>query len=128
MNWLLVVLLSLFGGIMGFLSVKGYTQKIEPILWILFALATALVLSKNVEHRSFLHGLVIGLLWGVLNGLIQSTFFDQYIMNNPSLKDSFEKSASYMKPKYLVLVTGPAMGLVAGAVIGVLTLLFKKFW
>ena len=128
MNWLLVVLLSLFGGLMGFLSIKGYTQKIEPFLWVLFAIATALVLSKNVDQKSFIHALIIGFLWGVLNGVIQSSFFDQYISHHPSVKDSFEKSAAYMKPRLFVLVTGPVIGLVTGGVIGVLTLLFKKFW
>ncbi|HEX6181250.1 MAG TPA: hypothetical protein VFZ47_08365, partial [Chitinophagaceae bacterium] len=64
MNWLLIILLSVFGGIMGLLSIKGYTQKIEPFLWILFAIATALVLSRNVENRAFVHALIIGFCWG----------------------------------------------------------------
>ena len=128
MNWFLIILLALFGGVMGLLSIKGYTQKIEPFLWILFALATALVLSKNVEHRSFIHALTIGFCWGVLNGVIQSSFFDQYMLNNPSLKASFDKSTQYMQPRYFVLITGPLIGLATGAVIGVLTLLFKSFW
>ena len=128
MNWLLIILLSVFGGIMGLLSIKGYTQKIEPFLWILFAIATALVLSRNVENRAFVHAVIIGFCWGLLNGLIQSSFFDQYLANSPSLKDSFEKSASVIKPRYFVLITGPLIGLVIGAVMGGLTLLFRTFW
>ena len=126
MNWLLIILLSIFGGIMGFLSIKGYTQKIEPFLWILFAIATALVLSRNVDNRAFVHALIIGFCWGLLNGLIQSSFFDQYLANNPSLRGSFEKSVS-IPPRYFVLITGPLTGLVTGAVIGGLTLLFRTF-
>ena len=128
MNWMLVVLLSLFGGLMGFLSIKGYTQKIEPFLWILFGLITALILSRNVVHLPFIHALIIGVCWGVLNGLIQSTFFEQYLTHNPSLKGNFDKAAAFMNPRYFVLITGPVIGLVIGAAMGGLTLLFKKLW
>jgi len=127
MNWYIIILLSLFGAIMGILSVKGYTGKLEPILWLLFGIISALVLSRNVENRPFIHGLIIGLCWGVFNGIIQSSFFDQYITNNPSLQSSYNKSTA-IKPQFLVLIMGPVIGLVTGAVLGGLTLLLKKIF
>ncbi len=66
MDWTLIILLSSFGIIMGALSVKGFTNKLEPFLWLLFGIITSLVLSKNIDHNTFLHGLLIG--WpGVLS-------------------------------------------------------------
>ena len=127
MNWYIIVLLSLFGAIMGFLSIKGYTGKLEPIFWLLFGIISALVLSKNVENKVFIHGLIIGLCWGIFNSIIQSSFFDQYLTNNPNLQSSFNKSTS-IKPQYFVLIMGPVIGLVTGAVLGGLALLLRRIF
>jgi hypothetical protein len=129
MNWFIIALFSVFGAIMGTLSIKGYTQKLEPFLWLLFAFITALVLSKSIGNRSFFHAFLIGVAWGVLNGLIQFSFFDQYLSNNPRVQEDFKKSTAIgLKPRYLLLVTGPVIGAVTGAVMGGLTLLLKKMW
>ena len=126
MDWKIVLLLSTIGIVMGLLSVKGYTQKIEPVLWLLFGIATSLILSKNLEPP-FLHGLLIGIAWGLLNGLIQFTFFDTYSTNNPLLQQRFQKT-TFVQPRYFVLLTAPVIGLVTGLILGGLSLLFKKLW
>lgn len=127
MDWKVIIILSAIGLIMGLLSVKGFTQKLEPFLWLLFGIATSLVLSKNIDNKTFLHGLLIGLAWGIINGLTQSVFFDTYLANNPQLQQNFQKT-TFMQPKYFVLVTGPIIGLITGLVLGGLSLLFKKVW
>ncbi len=127
MNWLLILLLSIFGAVMGFLSVKGYTGKLEPFLWLLFGIISALVLSKNVDNKIFLHALIVGLAWGILNAIIQSSFFDQYLTNNPNHQERFKNTGS-LKPQYFVLIMGPLIGLVTGAALGGLTILLKKLW
>ena len=127
MDWKVIIILSAIGLIMGLLSVKGFTQKLEPFLWLLFSIATSLVLSKNIDNKTFLHGLLIGLAWGIINGLTQSIFFDTYISNNPQLQQNFSKT-TFMQPKYFVLVTGPIIGLITGLVLGGLSLLLKKVW
>jgi hypothetical protein len=127
MDWKVIIILSAIGLIMGLLSVKGFTQKLEPFLWLLFGIATSLVLSKNIDNKTFLHGLLIGLSWGIINGLTQSVFFDTYLSNNPQLQQNFSKT-SFMQPKYFVLVTGPIIGLITGLVLGGLSLLLKKVW
>ena len=126
MDWKLILLLSAIGLIMGLLSVKGFTQKIEPFLWVLFGIATSLVLSKNVD-RPFLYGLAIGIGWGVLNGVIHSAFFDTYIMNNPSIQQAFQKK-TFVQPRYFALITAPVIGLITGLALGGLSLLLKRLW
>ena len=126
MDWKLMLLLSAIGIIMGLLSIRGFTQKIEPVLWLLFGIATSLILSKNIE-RAFMHGLLTGIAWGVWNGIIQSVFFDSYFSNNPSLQQNFQKN-TFVQPRYFVLLTAPVVGLMTGLAIGGLSLLFKKIW
>lgn len=125
MNWIVIMLLSLFGIIMGVLSIKGFTQKIEPVLWLLFGIVAALVLSKNIEQKVFLHGLLVGVIWGTLNGIVQSVFFETYLASNMAIKESFTK-ITFMKPRIFVLITGPVIGLFAGLIVGGLSLLLKK--
>ena len=127
MDWKVIIILSAFGLIMGLLSLKGFTQKIEPFLWLLFTIATALVVSKNIDSGTFLHGLLIGLFWGVINALTQSIFFDTYIANNPQARENFDK-ITFVQPRYFVLITGPVIGLVTGVVLGGLSLLLRKVW
>ena len=126
MDWKLVLLLSAIGIIMGLLSVKGFTQKIEPILWLLFGIATSLILSKNID-RPFLYGLAIGMGWGVLNGLTQSAFFDTYLANNPSIQQTFQKK-TFVPPRYFALITAPVIGVITGLTLGGLSLLLKRLW
>ena len=127
MDWKLIILLSSFGIVMGLLSVKGFAQKLEPFLWLLFGIITSLVLSKNISEKTFLHGLLIGLAWGVVNGVTQSVFFDTYIANNSYLQEGFKKT-TFIQPRYFVLITGPIIGLITGLVVGGLSLLLKRIW
>lgn len=127
MDWTVIIIFSAVGLIMGLLSVKGFTQKLEPFLWLLFSIVVALVLSKNVAHKTFLHGVLIGLSWGIINGLTQSAFFDTYLASNPQLKQSFSKS-TFIQPRYFGLITGPIIGVLTGLVLGGLSLLLKKLW
>ena len=127
MDWTIIEILSAIGLIMGLLSLKGYTQKLEPFLWILFGIATALVLSKKTESNTFLHGLLIGLAWGIINGLIQFACFDTYLDNNPRLTQNFSNTA-FAHPKYIVLATAPIIGLITGLILGSLSFLLKKVW
>lgn len=127
MDWKIIIISSGIGIIMGLLSINGFTQKIEPFLWLLFGISISLVLSKNIDQKIFLHGLLIGLAWGIINGLIQSIFFDLYIANNPQLQQSYQK-ITFMPPKYFVLITGAITGLITGLVLGALSMLLKKIW
>jgi hypothetical protein len=127
MNWSIISLLSPIAIIMAILAVRGLTQGIEPQLWLSFGFACAFVVSKNMDHKVFLHVLVIGFIWGIINGIIQATFFNTYLTYNPSLVESFDK-VTFMPARFFPLVTGPAMGLVTGLLFGGLSILMKKLW
>lgn len=127
MNWQLIFLLSGFGILMGILSVNGFTKKVEPFFWIVFGLFSAYVLSKNVSEKIFWHGFIVGILWGVFNGILQSTFLNIYLKNNPSYHKKYEKVKSRNYRLYVLLV-GPMLGLVTGSVLGGLAWFFQKMF
>jgi hypothetical protein len=126
MNLQLLILLSLFGLIIGILSVNGYTQKIEPLIWLLTGMFSAFILARNFSSQIFLYGVGLGLTWGILNGLIQSIFFDRYLKKNPKYRESYNKKMP-VKPRFFVLIAGPIIGLITGATVGGLAILFQKF-
>lgn len=125
MNWKLIALLCSPGILMGILSIMGYTHKIELYLWICFAIATSLILARNTTDRLFVHALLIGIIWGLLNAICQMLFFDLYLHNNPHLQQAFAKSSS-LPPRMMPLITGPVVGLVTGLVLAALSFLAKK--
>ncbi|MEX0287857.1 MAG: hypothetical protein AB3N14_02000 [Flavobacteriaceae bacterium] len=124
-KWLCVLILADFGIVMGVLSVNGLTQKLEPYLWLLFGIISAYVLVKKVRYRLFFHSVLLGVLWAVVNALIQVLFFDSFLANNPADALAFEE-LTVIEPKIFVLLFSPIYGLLMGIVIGVLSLLLKK--
>ena len=127
MIWTIIFYLSVFGLVMGILSVNGLTQKREPVFWFLGGVIASFILARNLSTHLFVHALSIGVLWGVLNGLIQSIFFERYPEKNPKYRESYQKKLP-VKPRYFVLIAGPIIGLVTGAVIGGLSLLVRTLF
>lgn len=126
MNWVLILSLSSFGVLLGILSVLGFTKKAEPILWLIAGFFTVFMLYQKETGLIFWHGFIIGVSWGFLNSIIQSIFFETYLKNNPKYTAAFSKS-SHLKPRYLILLVGPMLGLLTGAVLGGLSWFVQKF-
>lgn len=122
MNWTLVVILSIPGLMMGLLSVMGHTRGIEPYLWLLLALFAALIVARTAEARYFLHGLCVGLAWGVLNGVVASAMFATYARHNPETMQRFGSGGAPLPPQALFLASAPVIGLATGVVLGLLCL------
>ncbi len=127
MNWSLILLLSSFGILMGILSVLGFTRKTEPMFWLVIGFFTAFMIYRKVSEMSFWHGLIIGIFWGFLSSAIQSIFFETYLKNNPKYAEGFNKSSRF-KPRYLILIVGPIIGLITGTVLGGLAWFFQKIF
>lgn len=125
MNWTLILSLSMFGVLIGLLSVLGITKKAEPLLWLLVGFFTIFILYRKATGMIFWHGFIIGIFWGCLNSIIQSIFFKTYLKNNPKYTEAYNKS-SRLKPRYLILLVGPLLGLLTGAVLGGLAWFCQK--
>ena len=92
MKWTLVAILSVPAFVMGSLSIFGLTQGIELFLWLGFAAGAAGLLAKYLESRLLIHTLLVGLLWGLVNGVLQSLFFPTYLANNPAARKRASRS------------------------------------
>ncbi len=127
MNWFIVILLSLFGIVMGLLSVKGMTKGIEPFLWVVLGIFVVIVLAKNPVPKFFLQAFVIGLMWGILNSLMAVFFFQTYLSNNPQVVAQFQTKGGSVKPGFFLMM-GPIIGVVTGLALGGLTWVAKKIF
>jgi hypothetical protein len=119
MQWTLIALLSIPGLLMGLLSVKGHTRGIEPFLWVVLAVFAALVISRTAGSRHFMHGLVVGLSWGILNGMTAAALFSIYSQHNPEVMQRLPSGAKYA-PQLMFLMAAPLIGLATGIVLGLM--------
>ena len=118
MNWVLVSLLSIPGLMMGLLSTRGHTRGIEPYLWVVLAVFATLVITRTAEQRFFLHGLSVGIAWGVLNGLVASALFSIYLQHNPETMQRIAAGSTALSPRLMFVLSAPMIGLVTGLVLG----------
>jgi hypothetical protein len=125
MSWSLIALLSLPGLLMGLLSVWGITRKREPYFWFVFTCIVAVLVARRAPDNFFMHGLYIGIGWGIANGLIQSLFFHNYLSANPTLRSGYQK-VRIMPMRFFPLLTGPVIGLVTGLILGSICMLTHR--
>lgn len=120
MHWSMIAILGALGLIMGLLSTQGLTRGIEPYLWIILGLFSATVVARAGHGRWFLHGLAIGVMWGVLNAVAASALFPHYAANNPEIMSRLDGRPAPVSPRIFFLLTGPVIGLVSGCILGLL--------
>lgn len=125
MKWKTILLLSLFGILMGLNSVFGIIKNVEWILWLVIAIISAYVLNKRTTKLLVTHAVVTGLFMGVLNAIIQSSLFDSYLANNPEI-EGFKQWPITVEPQYFLLMAGPFAGIIYGLIIGLFALIIKK--
>lgn len=112
---------------MGILSIFGLIPNgFELIPWIIIAVLSALAISKKTDKLIFTHAVIAGLFMGILTSVIQAVFFDTLLKNNPDTLDGFKEIPTAMEPQYVLLFTGPFIGIIFGLVIGLLAVVFKK--
>lgn len=125
MNWK-IWSLTLFGILMGFLSVFGIERKILWILWIIIAVISGALIAKNADRQIFTKGVVVGLFDWIFFAIIQAVMFNTYLKNNPDSLDGFKEIPIAMEPQYVILFSGPFAGIIYGLFIGLLTFMFDK--
>lgn len=126
MNTLLILGIGAFGLAMGAASVRGYTTKIEPMLWVLIAVVSIIVIAKFGASHPFWHGFLAGLLMGTFNSIMQSVFFTQYLATHPQAAQFRDQIPGGLSMHIFFLVIGPVIGAIYGTVIGLLSMLATK--
>lgn len=119
-------MLTLFGVLMGLASVFGYTQSNEWLYWLVIAVISGFVIAKVADRQIFVKSVVVGLFMGIFTGVIQSVLFDKYLENNPQSLDGFKEIPLSLAPQFVVLFTGPFIGIVFGLFIGLIAIIIDK--
>ena len=114
-----------FGFLMGIITVMGWSQQLEPILWLIIGIGTIYVLNKNIKEDLLQHCLIIGLCWGIDCTIVQAVFFDTFLMNN-SLSASIYTQFININPRLFILLTGTITGAISGFILWLFMNLLKK--
>ena len=126
MNWIVIFILSSPALIMGLLSLKGYTQNKELFIWLSLGFISVAYIFFYVHSHPFFHLFIIGLFWGIINSIIQSSFYPTYIANNKKAARSYAKISKSMNPRIVMLLIGLATGIATGLILGAASWIFKK--
>ena len=118
MPWKLILQLSLFGLAMGVATVFWIPSNVEPFCWPVIFLICAFLIGRSGTSHPFYTGALLGLANSVWITACHIIFFDAYIANH-------EREAAMVKsvpvpPRFMMMMTGPFVGIVSGIVIGVL--------
>jgi hypothetical protein len=126
MNWKLIIALSAFGLAMGFASVFGITAGIEGFLWLVIGIFIAVVIALRMPARPFLHGLLIGIIGGLVASFMQVIFFPTYLVNNPESAKQMAQIPGGLDPRFFVLMLAPIISIASGLILGILSWVAAK--
>lgn len=121
MNWKLIFGLSLFGLAMAVGTVFAISSRVEPFFWLVIFVVCAFAIARQAPQRPFLHGFLLGIVNSVWVTGAHIVFFNRYLAGHPQEAAMMAAlQARHLEVKLAMAFTGPAIGLISGAVIGVL--------
>jgi hypothetical protein len=123
-----VLLLSLFGLAMGLGTVFFVSSRVEPFCWLIIFLISAFLIGRSITRRPFLTGFLVGLancVWIIAAHVI---FVNRYLAGHPQEAAMLANSPLSESPRLMMGITGPAIGIVSGIVIGLLSMLVSRIF
>jgi hypothetical protein len=126
MNWRTIGELSLFGLAMGIATVFVIPSNIEPLFWIVIFVVSGYIIARRCPGRHFVHGLLVGLANCVWVTSAHVLFFHQYMANHPQEAAMMSSMPLPDSPRLMMLLVGPVVGAVSGAVIGLFAVVAGK--
>ncbi|GEM_PF-5695739 len=121
MNWIVLVLFSSFGIVLGGISLLGLPNLIWWGVQVAAGVGGAYWLAKHLTARQMMHGFIIGFAAAMLATTVQVMFFDFYSAHNPSMATTFAKLPQGADPRQYLLSYAPVIGLVQGVAVAVFT-------
>ncbi len=125
MNWKLVLQLSMFGLFMAIGTVWFIPWGVEPFCWLAIFIICAIILARKLENRHFVHALMVGVFNSVWMTSFHIIFFDTYIAAHPDEAVQMQ-SMPFGGTTLTMLLFGPVIGVVSGAVLGLFTLVARR--
>lgn len=127
MNWKLIVQLSMFGLAMGLATVFFIPSSVEWVCWLVILVTCAYVIARNCRDKRFLHGLSLGVANSVWMTAAHILFFSRYLAGHPQEAEMLNSMPLPDSPRLMMGITGPVIGVVSGAVIGLFALIAGRF-
>lgn len=123
MNWRLILSLSLFGPVIGALTVFGVIPRgIDRFVWGAVVGGCAFLAAKKEPQRALLHGAVVGFINGASSTLIQALFVDTLTANNPWMVEAMAKQPPGFDFEFFVYMLVPFIGVAGGGMTGLLAM------
>ena len=126
MNWKLILQLSMFGLAMGLATVFFISSTVEPFCWLVVFIACAYVIARRAPGRPFLHGVAVGLANSIWVTASHALLVNEYLARHPREAAMMSSMPLPDRPRLMMAMTGPVIGLISGIVLGVLALIGTK--
>ena len=126
MNWKLIVQLSFLGLAMGVATVFVIPSATEPLFWLAVFGISAYLIARRTAGRRFLHGVMVGVANSVWVTASHVLLFTQYIANHPQEAAMMSSMPMPDSPRLMMMLVGPVIGVVSGAVIGLLAVIAAR--
>lgn len=126
MNWRLIVQLSLFGLAMGVATVFLIPSSVEPFFWLAIFVTSAYIIASSAPGRYFLHGLLVSVVNSIWITGAHVLLFHRYIANHPQEAAMMASMPLPRSPRLMMLLIGPAIGVISGVVLGVFAVIASK--
>jgi hypothetical protein len=124
LEWKTILSLSLFGPVMGLLTLFGVLPfNVEGYVWLVISVVSAVTIANRIGPGAFINGVATGFLQGATSKLVQGIFSDTYAARNPGLMEKLTDIPEGMEFKYFVLMLVPFVGIGSALVLGLLTFL-----
>jgi hypothetical protein len=127
MNWGLVLLLSLFGPVVGVLTVLGvFPRGVDRFVWMVVVAVCAWTVAKKEPARALPNGAVVGFVNGASSTLVQALWVDTLAANNPWMVAAMADQPAGFDFEFFVFMLVPFIGVAGGAMTGLLAMLAAR--
>ena len=127
MNWKLVASLSLFGPVLGALTVLGVFPKgVDRVVWAAVVVVCAVTAAKKEPKRALPHAAVIGFINGAASTLVQAFWVETLLANNPWMVEAMADQPPGFDFEFFVFMLVPFIGVAGGAMTGLLAMLTAR--
>ena len=126
MNYRLIFRLSLFGLAMALATISTIPPTLEPIFWLLIFLICAYYIALKSSEKYFLSGFLVSIANCVWITSVHILFFHSYMANHPQQVEMMSKMPFPDHPRWMMLITGPVIGIISGLVLGILAFIASK--
>ena len=126
MNWKLIAQLSVFGLVMGVLTVFLIPSTIEPFFWLAVFIVSSWLIATRCSGSYFAHGVLTGIANSVWVTSAHVLLFRQYVARHPAEMASMASMPFSTHPRVLMALTGPVIGVISGIVLGLFAVVAHK--